>query len=133
VLASMERNGIRVNADFLKDYSIELEKLIRESEEKIYEKAGEKFNIASPRQLGDILFEKLKLDPKAKKTKTGQYATGEDILSKLRRDNPIVDDILDYRELAKLKSTYVDALPEMIHPNTGKIHTSFNQAVAATG
>lgn len=133
VLAEMEREGVRVDADFLRQYSEEIGKEVVEIEARIYEQAGEKFNIASPLQLGKILFDKLKLDEKAKKTKTGQYQTGEDILLKLAHKSPIVQDILDFRGLHKLKSTYVDALPELINPKTGRVHTTFNQAVAATG
>lgn len=133
VLADMEREGIRVDADFLRQYSKEIASEVVEIERRIYEQAGEKFNIASPLQLGKILFEKLQLDDKAKKTKTGQYQTGEDILVKLAHKSSIVQDILDFRGLQKLKSTYVDALPELINPNTGRVHTTFNQAVAATG
>ena len=99
----------------------------------MYEKAGVKFNISSPKQLGEILFEKLELDPKAKKTKTGQYQTGEDVLLALAAKSDIAQDILDFRQLLKLKTTYVDALPLMINPKTGRVHTSYNQAVAATG
>src|SRR5690606_36067956 len=98
-----------------------------------YEEAGVRFNIASPKQLGEVLFEKLQLDPKAKKTKTGQYKTGEDILLALAPKSDIVKDILEFRQLQKLKSTYVNALPAMINPATGRVHTSYNQAVAATG
>lgn len=133
VLADMEREGVRVDADFLRQYSVEISKEVVEIEARIYEQAGERFNIASPLQLGKILFDKLKLDEKAKKTKTGQYQTGEDILLKLAHKSPIVQDILDFRGLQKLKSTYVDALPELINPHTGRVHTTFNQAVAATG
>ncbi len=133
VLADMEREGVRVDADFLKHYSVELGNEITEIEKKIYEMAGERFNIASPLQLGKILFDKLKLDDKAKKTKTGQYQTGEDILMKLSHKSDIVQNILDFRGLQKLKSTYVDALPQLVNPGTGRVHTSFNQAVAATG
>lgn len=133
VLADMEREGIKVDADFLNSYSVEITKEILEIEKRIYEQAGEKFNIASPLQLGKILFDKLKLDDKAKKTKTGQYQTGEDVLVKLSHKSTIVQDILDFRGLQKLKSTYVDALPELINPKTGRVHTTFNQAVAATG
>jgi DNA polymerase-1 len=133
VLADMEREGVRVDADFLRQYSEEIGKEVVEIEARIYEQAGEKFNIASPLQLGKILFDKLKLDEKAKKTKTGQYQTGEDILLKLAHKSSIVQDILDFRGLQKLKSTYVDALPELINPKTGRVHTTFNQAVAATG
>jgi DNA polymerase I len=106
---------------------------IREIEKLIYEEAGAQFNIASPKQLGEILFDKLKIDPKAKKTKTGQYATGEEVLSKLAGEHKIANQILEYRELQKLKSTYVDSLPLLISPTDGRIHTCYNQAVAATG
>ncbi len=133
VLADMEREGIRIDASFLNQYSEEITKEVVTIEARIYEQAGEKFNIASPLQLGKILFDKLKLDEKAKKTKTGQYQTGEDILLKLSHKSSIVQDILDFRGLQKLKSTYVDALPQLIDPKTGRVHTTFNQAVAATG
>ena len=133
VLTDMEFEGIRVDTDFLLEYSKELEREARVSEEKVYEQAGERFNLASPKQLGEILFERMKLDPKAKKTKTGQYATGEDVLLKLASRHQIVDDILAFRELTKLKSTYVDALPQMINRKTGRVHTSYAQAVAVTG
>ena len=133
VLASMERAGIRIDSRFLQDYSVDLGKQILEIEQRIYEQAGEKFNIASPLQLGKILFDKLNLDEKAKKTKTGQYQTGEDVLQKLSHKSTIVQDILDFRGLQKLKSTYVDALPLLVNENTGRVHTTFNQAVAATG
>jgi DNA polymerase-1 len=133
VLADMEFEGIRVDTDFLNDYSKELERDARISEEKVYQLAGVRFNLSSPRQLGEVLFEKLKLDPKARKTKTGQYATGEDVLLKLAHTSEIVNDILTYRELTKLKSTYVDALPLMINKKTGRVHTSYAQAVAVTG
>ena len=133
VLTGMEYEGIRVDMDFLREYSKELEKDAKRAEERVYEQAGETFNLASPKQLGEVLFDKLKLDPKAKKTKTGQYATGEDVLLKLAAKNQIVDDILAFRELTKLKSTYVDALPEMVNPRTGRVHTSYAQAVAVTG
>src|SRR5262249_50297731 len=133
VLADMEFEGIRVDTDFLNDYSKELEREARISEERVYQLAGVRFNLSSPRQLGEVLFEKLKLDPKARKTKTGQYATGEDVLLKLSHTSEIVNDILAYRELTKLKSTYVDALPLMINKKTGRVHTSYAQAVAVTG
>jgi DNA polymerase-1 len=133
VLTAMEYEGIRVDMDFLQEYSKELEKDARSAEEKVYAQAGERFNLASPQQLGKILFEKLQLDPKAKKTKTGQYATGEDVLLKLANKSQIVDDILAFRELTKLKSTYVDALPLMRNPKSGRVHTSYAQAVAVTG
>jgi DNA polymerase-1 len=125
--------GVKVDEETLKVFSKELEIDIKNLEETIYEKAGVKFNIASPKQLGEVLFDKLQLDPKAKKTKTGQYQTGEDVLSALSTKHDIVQYILDFRSLQKLKSTYVDALPEMINSKTGRVHTSYNQAVAATG
>jgi DNA polymerase-1 len=133
VLTDMEFEGIRVDTDFLIDYSKELERDARQAEERVYTQAGERFNLGSPKQLGEVLFERMKLDPKAKKTKTGQYATGEDVLLKLASRHQIVDDILAYRELTKLKSTYVDALPQMINRKTGRVHTSYAQAVAVTG
>lgn len=132
-LAQMERNGVKIDVDTLHTFSQSLQQDIAELENRIYEKAGVKFNIASPKQLGEVLFDKLQLDPKAKKTKTGQYKTGEDVLSALAHKSDIVQDILDFRQYQKLKSTYVDALPTLINPNTGLIHTSYNQAVAATG
>jgi DNA polymerase I len=132
VLSDMEREGVKINKEFLLQYSKELETDIAALEKRIIELAGKPFNIASPKQLGEILFDHLKLDPKAKKTKTGQYQTGEDILQKLS-EHEIVQCILDVRQLSKLKSTYVDSLPELINPKTGRVHTSFNQAVAATG
>ena len=133
VLTDMEFEGIKVDMDFLREYSKELDREARSAEENVYEQAGVKFNLASPKQLGEVLFEKLQLDPKAKKTKTGQYATGEDVLLKLASKHKIVDDILAFRELTKLKSTYVDALPLMINKKTGRVHTSYAQAVAVTG
>ena len=133
VLTDMEFEGIKVDTGFLLEYSKELEREARQAEEKVYEQAGERFNLASPKQLGEVLFERMKLDPKAKKTKTGQYATGEDVLLKLASRHQIVDDILIFRELTKLKSTYVDALPQMINRKTGRVHTSYAQAVAVTG
>jgi len=133
VLADMEFEGIRVDTDFLKEYSVELEREAKKNEENVYRQAGVRFNLSSPKQLGEALFEKLKLDPKARKTKSGQYATGEDVLLKLASRNQIVDDILAYRELTKLKSTYVDALPLMINKRTQRVHTSYAQAVAVTG
>ena len=133
VLTSMEFEGIKVDVDFLNSYSKELDVDARVAEEKVYEAAGVRFNLASPKQLGEVLFEKLQLDPKAKKTKTGQYATGEDVLLKLANQHAICDDILTFRELTKLKSTYVDALPQLINPKTGRVHTSYAQAVAVTG
>lgn len=133
VLSDMEREGVRLDIETLVNYSRELEQDIRKFEQSVYDKCGVKFNIASPKQLGEVLFEKLCLDPKAKKTKTGQYQTGEDVLLALASKSDIVKDILDFRQLQKLKSTYVDALPLMVNPRTGRVHTSYNQAVAATG
>lgn len=133
VLAAVEFEGIRIDEGFLKSYSDELQKDIATAEESVYAQAEVRFNLASPKQLGEVLFDHMKLDDKAKKTKTGQYATGEDVLEKLRKKHQIVDDILVFRELSKLKSTYVDSLPLLINPKTGRVHTSFNQAVAVTG
>jgi DNA polymerase-1 len=133
VLTDMEFEGIRVDVDFLNDYSKQLDKDAKEAEQKVYSSSGLKFNLASPKQLGEVLFDHLKLDPKAKKTKTGQYATGEDVLLKLAHTSPIVEDILAFRELTKLKSTYVDALPLLINRKTGRVHTTYGQAVAVTG
>ena len=133
VLADIEKEGVRIDIETLKAYSKELETEIIKFEQNVYDKAGIKFNLASPKQLGEVLFDKLQLDPKAKKTKTGQYQTGEDVLTALASKSDIVQDILDFRQLQKLKSTYVDALPLMVNPKTGRVHTSYNQAVAATG
>ena len=133
VLSRMEANGVKIDTENLQQISEEFGKEIRKIEEQIYEAAGTPFNIASPKQLGEILFEKLKIDEKAKKTKTGQYATGEDVLQKLSHKHPIIQMILDYRSLTKLKSTYLDALPALVNPKDGLIHTSYNQAVTATG
>lgn len=133
VLADIEKEGVRIDVETLKAYSKELETEIIKFEQNVYDKAGIKFNLASPKQLGEVLFDKLQLDPKAKKTKTGQYQTGEDVLLALASKSDIVQDILDFRQLQKLKSTYVDALPLMVNPKTGRVHTSYNQAVAATG
>ncbi|MCH1473473.1 MAG: DNA polymerase I [Bacteroidia bacterium] len=133
VLSDVEIEGIRVDDKFLKDYSIELERMSNEIEKSIYEMSGMTFNIASPKQLGEVLFDHLKIDAKAKKTKTGQYKTDEATLEKLSAENQVVSDILNYRKINKLRSTYVDALPKLIHPKTGRVHTHFSQAVAATG
>lgn len=133
VLTDMEYEGIRIDIQALADYSRELETEIKRAEESVYKQAGVRFNLASPKQLGEVLFEKLQLDPKAKKTRTGQYATSEDVLQKLSHKHQIVEDILVFRELSKLKSTYVDALPLMINRRTNRVHTSYNQAVAVTG
>ncbi|MEO8793808.1 MAG: DNA polymerase I, partial [Daejeonella sp.] len=133
VLSDMEREGVKVDQEALAEFSKHLKTDLQQLEHIIYEKAGVKFNIASPKQLGEVLFDKLELDPKAKKTKTGQYQTGEDVLTALAGKSDIVKDILDFRQLQKLKSTYVDALPLLINKKTGRIHTSYNQAVASTG
>ncbi len=133
VLGAMEREGVKIDQQALAEYSVQLETDIKVLEKTIYEKAGVRFNIASPKQLGEVLFDKLQLDPKAKKTKTGQYQTGEDVLTALANKSDIAKDILDFRQLQKLKSTYVDALPLLINPKTLRVHTSYNQAVAATG
>lgn len=133
VLSTMERNGVNIDVEALRESSESLEKEIKVLEEEIYKKAGRAFNIASPKQLGEVLFDEMKIVKNPKKTKTGQYATGEEILSKLAEEHPIVADILEIRELQKLKSTYIDALPALTSPIDGKIHTSFNQAVTATG
>ena len=133
VLAHMELEGINLDKSFLSSLSNQLDSDIKALETNIYKEAGEEFNIASPKQLGDILFDKLKLVDKPKKTKTGQYATSEDILSYLAKDHDIIRHILEYRGLAKLKSTYVDALPNQVEPSTGRVHTDYMQTVAATG
>ena len=133
VLAAMELEGINLDVNFLNSLSEDLNSDISKLEKSIYEVAGEEFNIASPKQLGIVLFEKLKLVDKPKKTKTGQYATGEDILSYLAKDHAIIQNILEYRGLAKLKSTYVDALPLQVEDLTGRVHTDYMQTVAATG
>ncbi|SDZ87164.1 DNA polymerase I [Flavobacterium gillisiae] len=134
VLADMEKEGIRVDVDFLKSLSKELDNDIKSLEKNIYETAGHSFNLASPKQLGEVLFDKLKIGgAKQKKTKTGQYATGEEVLSYLANDNPIVKDILNWRQLIKLQNTYVDALPNQVDQITGRIHTDYMQTVAATG
>jgi DNA polymerase-1 len=134
VLTDMEFEGIKIDEQFLREYSKELEREAKIAEDAVYKQAGVRFNLASPKQLGEVLFEKLKLDPSAKKTKTGQYQTGEDVLSKLAvKGYEIVDSILVFRQLTKLRSTYVDALPEMVNSKTGRVHTSYAQAVAVTG
>jgi len=134
VLAAMELEGINLDVSYLKEMSVEMAKESEALEQKIYETAGEKFNLASPKQLGDILFDKLKIGgAKQKKTKTGQYATGEEILSYLEKDNPIVKDILEWRQMVKLQSTYIDALPNQVDKKTGRVHTDYMQTVAATG
>lgn len=133
VLAEMEISGVRIDTEALRRSSADLGERLAAIEQEIYELAGTSFNISSARQVGEILFERLKIDEKARKTKTGQYSTTEEVLEKLRYRHPIVDKILSYRGLRKLLSTYIDALPELINRATGKIHTSFNQTVTATG
>lgn len=133
VLSDIERVGIRLHTDDLKVYASQLREEILALEKEIFYLAGMEFNIASPKQLGDILFLRLKLDPNAKKTKTGQYGTNEEILQRLAHKHPVVDKVLEYRGLSKLLSTYVESLPALISKKTGRIHTSFNQAVASTG
>lgn len=133
VLADMELEGINLDETFLKSLSGDLNSDILDLEKSIYEAAGQEFNIASPKQLGEILFDKMKLVAKPKKTKTGQYSTSEDVLSYLAKDHKIIQDVLEYRGLAKLKSTYVDALPMQIEAATGRVHTDYMQTVAATG
>ncbi|HYC30428.1 MAG TPA: DNA polymerase, partial [Chitinophagaceae bacterium] len=132
VLMDMEYEGVGIDVPFLKDYSQQMDFEIKLAEERVFGHAGIKFNLGSPKQLGEVLFDLMKLDS-AKKTKTGQYATGEDVLQKLRNKHQIIEDILVYRELTKLKSTYIDTLPQLINPRTGRVHTCFNQAVAVTG
>lgn len=132
-LVNLEYEGIRLDADYLNEYSKELELQIAALEKSIYDQAEVRFNIASPKQVGEVLFDKLGLPYRWRKTKSGQYSTNEEKLSELAKDFPIVNDILSHRGLTKLKSTYVDALPRMINPRTGRIHSSFNQALAATG
>lgn len=133
VLAGMEKEGVRIDVEVLSELSTKLTAEILDHERTIFEKAGVQFNIASPKQLGEVLFDKLQLDPKAKKTKTGQYQTGEDVLLALASKSDIVQDILNFRQLQKLKSTYVDALPQLLNEKSQRLHTCFNQAVASTG
>ncbi|NQZ45690.1 MAG: DNA polymerase I [Flavobacteriaceae bacterium] len=133
VLADMEREGINLDESFLNELSVDLESDIKRLEAQIYEQAGEQFNIASPKQLGEILFGKMNLVEKPKKTKTGQYSTSEEVLSYLAKDHEIIQNVLDYRGLAKLKSTYVDALPNEVQAHSGRVHTDYMQTVAATG
>lgn len=133
VLADMEAEGVKLDIATLKEIGDQMHSEIVQLEAEIHALAGGAFNIASPKQLGEVLFEKLGLSTSAKKTKTGQYPTGEEVLSRLVHEHPIVEKILDYRQLTKLKSTYVDALPALVNPRDGRVHTSYNQAVAATG
>jgi len=133
VLCDLEYEGIRIDAGFLNDYSKELDKLIINKEQEIYRNAGVHFNISSPKQVGEVLFDRLKVPYKWKKTSTGQYSTDFDKLTELAGEHIVIDTILEYRKFSKLKSTYVDALPTMINPRTGRVHSNFNQARAATG
>lgn len=133
VLADMEKSGIKIDINALNDFAKKLNKELIKIEEKILDQSGVQFNISSPKQLGEVLFEHMKLDPNAKKTKSKQYSTSEETLQKLSDKHPIINDILEFRSLKKLLSTYVEALPKLINEKTGKIHTSYNQAVAATG
>lgn len=133
VLAYMEKNGVRIDTEALKETSKHFTIRMREIEEEIYKLAGMEFNVSSPKQVGEVLFDRLKIVEKAKKTKTGQYVTSEEVLESLKGKHQIVEKILDYRGLKKLLSTYIDTLPELINPKTGRIHTSFNQTVTATG
>lgn len=133
VLCDLEYEGIRINGDFLNEYSKELDKLILEKEQEIYRNAGVQFNISSPRQVGEVLFDRLKVPYRWRKTSSGQYSTDFDKLTELAGEHIVIDTILEHRKLSKLKSTYVDALPVMINPRTGRVHSNFNQARAATG
>ncbi|MEZ4979701.1 MAG: DNA polymerase I [Chitinophagales bacterium] len=133
VLTYMERNGVNLDENFLLQYGKELNEELILTREQIFKEANTEFNMDSPKQLGEVLFDQMGIPYKGKKTKTGQYATGEDALLSYQKDYPIVDAILEYRQIAKLKSTYVDALPKLINPNTGRVHTTFSQAVASTG
>ena len=133
VLAQMERNGVRLDTEALSDTGEQFRQRMQQLETEIYELAGHPFTITSPRQVGEVLFDELKLNEKAKKTKSGQYSTGEEVLEAIKHKHPIVEKILAHRALKKLISTYIDALPKLINPATGRIHTSFNQAVTATG
>jgi DNA polymerase-1 len=133
VLVSMEAEGIKIDPNVLKDYSVQLQREIKELVKTIHLQAGTEFNISSPKQLGEILYEKIQITGNPKLTKTKQYSTSEDVLIKMVNRHPIIQNILDYRSLTKLKSTYIDVLPALVNPRTGRIHSSFNQAVAATG
>ncbi len=133
VLADMEYEGVNIDTDFLSNYSKELDEKIKAAEKAIYEAAGVQFNIASPKQIGEVLFDKLEIPYRWKKTKTGQYSTNEEKLSELAQNHAIVSQILEHRSLSKLKGTYVDALPKLINPESGRVHTNYNQALVATG
>jgi DNA polymerase-1 len=133
VLTIMEQNGVAIDIKFLKDYSNTFSEEILNTQQEIFDMSGTTFNLDSPKQLGEVLFDFMKIPYQGKKTKTGQYSTNEETLQKLAEEQPIVNKILDYRELAKLKSTYIDALPNIVNPRTGLVHTTFNQTIAATG
>jgi DNA polymerase-1 len=133
VLCAMEENGVKLDKEALRQFAVELETTLLELRDSIYELSGEEFNISSPKQLGEILFDKLKISSDARRTKTKQYSTGEEVLTRLTDKHPVVGKVLEFRTLKKLLSTYVEALPKMINPRTGFIHTSYNQAVTATG
>ena len=133
VLVNIERNGVLLDTEALKQSSAHFTAQMENIEKEIYELAGETFNIASPKQVGEVLFDKLRIVEKAKKTKTGQYVTSEEVLESLRHKHPVVEKILEHRGLKKLLGTYIDALPQLINPRTGRVHTSFNQTVTATG
>ena len=133
VLVEMERNGVRIDTDSLKQASLHFTQRLNEIEKEIYALAGTSFNISSPKQVGEVLFDQLKVTEKAKKTRSGQYVTSEEVLESLRSKHPIIGKILDYRGVKKLLSTYIDTLPQLINPETGRIHSSFNQAVTSTG
>lgn len=133
VLTDMEYEGVNIDTAFLKTYSAQLEEEAKQHEERVYEQAGIRFNLASPKQLAEVLYQKMQLGDKVKKTKSGQHSTGEDVLLKLAKENPIVEDILNFRELTKLKSTYVDALPQLINKRTTRVHTCYAQSIAVTG
>ena len=133
VLVEMERNGVRIDTDSLKQASLHFTERLNEIEKEIYALAGTSFNISSPKQVGEVLFDQLKVTEKAKKTRSGQYVTSEEVLESLRSKHPIIGKILDYRGVKKVLSTYIDTLPQLINPETGRIHSSFNQAVTSTG
>jgi DNA polymerase-1 len=133
VLVNIETNGVLLDTKALEQSSLHFTTMMRQMESDIYALAGEEFNVSSPKQVGEVLFEKLKIVEKPKKTKTGQYVTSEEVLESLRHKHPVIEKILEYRGLKKLLGTYVDALPQLINPRTGRIHTSFNQTVTATG
>ena len=133
VLAIMELNGVRINVETLKQSSLILSETMKKIEQEIFEMANFEFNVSSPKQVGEVLFDRMKIDEKMKKTKTGQYSTSEEVLEKIRNKHPIIGKILDYRGLKKLLSTYIDALPQLINPKTKRVHTSYNQTVTSTG